>query len=67
MPSGPCVMCGATDYRLSMGGPGICPSCDCGISPEVSRLKRENAELRARLAKLEEMRKLTSAIFGGWS
>ncbi len=27
---GPCEICGTTNYRLSMGGPGICPSCDCG-------------------------------------
>ena len=45
MPYGPCQMCGATNYSLSMGGPGICPSCDCGIPPEVSRLKQRIAEL----------------------
>lgn len=28
--SGPCVCCGATGYALSMGGPSICPACDCG-------------------------------------
>jgi len=34
MPSGPCTMCGATDYALSMGGPAICPRCDCGLPPQ---------------------------------
>lgn len=30
MPYGPCNVCGATNYPSSMGGPYICPSCDCG-------------------------------------
>lgn len=28
--SGPCVICGDTNYGLSCGGPTICPKCDCG-------------------------------------
>lgn len=28
--SGPCIVCGKTNYPLSMGGPDICPMCDCG-------------------------------------
>lgn len=40
--SGPCVVCGATNYALSMGGPTICPSCDCGPpKPRDVRLLRE--------------------------
>src|SRR5262245_47766499 len=27
--TGPCCICGATNYALSMGGPTICPKCDC--------------------------------------
>lgn len=27
---GPCCICGSTNYALSMGGPTICPKCDCG-------------------------------------
>lgn len=34
MPYGPCIVCGKTNYPNSMGGPGICPSCDCGITPQ---------------------------------
>ena len=61
MPTGPCIVCGDTNYSLSCGGPSICPPCDCGIPPEVTklrkllqkatteiiRLEKENAELRA--------------------
>lgn len=46
---GPCIICGDTNYLLSLGGPSICPPCDCGIPPEVSKLRRENASLRAQL------------------
>jgi len=35
MPYGPCTVCGKTNYPLSMGGPGICPSCDCGNAPNT--------------------------------
>ncbi len=53
--AGPCTGCGATDYRLSMGGPGICPACDC-LPPEqrVRELAEENRVLRARIAELME-------------
>lgn len=27
---GPCCICGGINYSLSMGGPTICPKCDCG-------------------------------------
>jgi len=30
MPRGPCILSGDTNYALSMGGPSICPACDCG-------------------------------------
>lgn len=48
--TGPCALCGGINYPASLGGPGICPSCDCGIPPEVSRLRRENQRLRLLLA-----------------
>lgn len=43
---GPCKMCGASGYSLSYGGPDICPACDCGTDPEVTRLKRELVEMK---------------------
>lgn len=51
---GPCICCGATNYALSMGGPTICPSCDCGNfgAPTVTRQGKEIASLRARIATL---------------
>ena len=53
---GPCVSCGATSYPLSMGGPSICPACDC-MPPErrVRQLAEENRRLRERVAELERM------------
>lgn len=46
-----CTVCGLRYYSQSMGGPGICPSCDCGnVDPQVVRAQREEiARLRALL------------------
>jgi hypothetical protein len=54
---GPCVICGATDYPLSMGGPTICPSCDCGDFgiAKVQRQAAEIARLQRRVVTLEGM------------
>jgi hypothetical protein len=51
---GPCIGCGAENYPLSMGGPAICPQCDCQ-PPEhrVRHLAAENRRLRQRIAELE--------------
>jgi hypothetical protein len=38
-----------------MGGPSICPSCDCGRPPDVGALRRRIAELEATIARLQEM------------
>lgn len=43
---GPCVVCGATDYFLSMGGPTICPSCDTGASSDPRRFQALRVENR---------------------
>ena len=43
MPEGPCKLCGATDYALSMGGPTICPACDCGGAEAGLRRQLEAA------------------------
>lgn len=66
---GPCVGCGATNYSLSLGGPGLCPLCDC-LPPErrlkdvaaqnrrnfelVEKLTRENVQLRTRIEGLQD-------------
>jgi hypothetical protein len=51
----PCKICGATEYPLSPGGPGICPKCDCWVFDahtlvwHNNRLSIENDALRQRL------------------
>lgn len=51
---GPCLGCGAENYGLSMGGPAICPACDCTPTQErVRHLAEENRLLRQRIADLE--------------
>ena len=54
MIAGPCVLCGDTHYALSVGGPGICPSCDCGDFglKKVQRQAQVILELRKALQKL---------------
>lgn len=53
---GPCVICGATGYPLSIGGPTICPSCDCGNFPQATivHLQVENGMLKRIVKELEE-------------
>jgi hypothetical protein len=47
-----CKICGLTFYDRSMGGPGICPSCDCGNfgAPVVQAQGARIAALEARNA-----------------
>ncbi len=45
---GPCKSCGIKGYGLSMGGPAICPACDCGrkgVQLEGDRLERHKERL----------------------
>ena len=51
---GPCVVCGLRNYPLSMGGPSICPRCDCGYyGPNlIADQKRRIEELEALVSKL---------------
>jgi hypothetical protein len=44
-----CQICGLRYYRMSCGGPGICPSCDCGNfgQPHVQRQGARIRELEA--------------------
>lgn len=44
---GPCINCGATDYALSMGGPDICPPCDCGYTFSRQHVKDLIAEIES--------------------
>jgi hypothetical protein len=50
--SGPCIICGDTNYNLSCGGPTICPKCDCGHfdAATVERQVQVIADLRRNLA-----------------
>ena len=56
--SGPCIVCGRTNYPLSCGGPSICPPCDCGSTGEaLVALQRDEIErLRAEVAQLRSER-----------
>lgn len=50
---GPCKVCGKTNYPSSLGGPDICPECDCGsFNPNI--LAYQNAKYADRLAALEK-------------
>jgi uncharacterized Zn finger protein (UPF0148 family) len=54
-------MCGGTDYPLSMGGPAICPACDCGVAPEATKARRELRDAQRRIEEMEqEIARLTS-------
>ena len=56
---GPCVVCGKTNYPLSMGGPSICPACDCGYTysrRHVEDLEKEIESLKRQLDRKEEAR-----------
>ncbi len=57
---GPCVICGARDYELSMGGPTICPSCDAGNFTQAT-VTRQAQELKALR---EEIDRLRGPMFG---
>lgn len=63
--SGPCQICGATNYGLSYGGSTICPSCDCGDFGivKVQRQRKQIDSLTAALAAQEaENRRLREAL-----
>ena len=48
----PCTLCGHPVGGLSMGGPGICSWCDCGMPPEATLAERQQEATRI-LAQLE--------------
>lgn len=51
---GPCLICGSFGYSMSMGGPGICPKCDCGHfdAVTVEMQAKAMADLRAEIERL---------------
>lgn len=55
--SGPCIYCGSINYAPSMGGPSICPSCDCGnFGPSVVQRQGETiTALRTELAIVKDI------------
>ena len=55
MPYGPCVYCGDTNYANSIGGPMVCPSCDCGDFGvyKVQRQAKIIEQLRERVEQLQ--------------
>ena len=56
MPPGPCIVCGENNYPLSMGGPTICPACDCGIDPDLTKLRRKLAQVENELIQARDER-----------
>jgi len=49
-----CTICGLRYFNQSCGGPGICPSCDCGNfgAAMVERQGKEITRLRAALERI---------------
>lgn len=46
MPFGPCKLCGTSNYALSMGGPDVCPACDCGNFHDPGLVTKRMLELK---------------------
>lgn len=64
-PSAPCTVCGEPVRTLSMGGPRVCPACDCGVHRDtgqqwtwqesflIARDRIKPAEARTRTAPIQ--------------
>ena len=59
--SGPCVVCGKTNYPLSFGGQTICPTCDLGTY-DANVIAANNAKMTARLDKYKACEKQLMAL-----
>ena len=63
--SGPCTICGGTNYPLSGGGPTICPSCDCG-NFGMDRIKKQSDMIKSLREEVDlknkQIKKMTSEI-----
>jgi hypothetical protein len=55
--SGPCSICGDTNYPLSMGGSSICPSCDCG-DYGITKVQRQNKRIVELTKQVNDWREL---------
>jgi hypothetical protein len=53
MPAGPCVVCGDRDYPSSLGGPQICPACDCGVDPKRRKCEAKLSKLLSAAVKVQ--------------
>ena len=51
-----CQICDEDYTDPSFGGPGICPSCDCGIPAKEKKLQRRVNELLGELVALRKDR-----------
>ena len=61
-----CTMCGRTFSEPSMGGPGICPACDCGLyDPQslLSHIQRLTAERDALQAQVEAAKAILRPLY----
>ena len=54
MPYGPCMICGATNYPSSMGGPMICPQCDCDNFGQ-RRIEQQGTQLQQVIAERDQL------------
>lgn len=61
-----CTICGLRYFNQSMGGPGICPGCDCGNfgAALVQRQGKEIERLSAALQQCNEHRDSPHNIIG---
>lgn len=55
--NGPCVVCGKENYPLSVGGPSICPACDCGVELKI-RLKTCREQIKQFQAENENLKEI---------
>jgi regulator of replication initiation timing len=55
--SGPCSICGDTNYPLSMGGSSICPSCDCG-DYGITKVRRQGKRIAELVKQVDDWREL---------
>jgi hypothetical protein len=52
-----CKICGLYFTEASFGGPGICPSCDCG-NFGIGAIERQRLEIERLRAEIERLKAL---------